>query len=161
MLFRKIEEKDKKQLFQLQYKFHVMFHREKLLKDSPIRPIIEYINPDISIKKAIEEMYDGSHFCFVSEENGRIIEFITGKIMKHLGKVFNKEGYIDDLFVIEGYRSKGIGRKLYTLLLKEFKKQKCTHLGIEVYAENKKAQDLYHKLRFHDFILILKKRFNE
>lgn len=139
--------------------FHNIFHRRKLLVNSPISPLIQYLNPDETIHKAVSELLSKRLTTFVVEDNGKLIGYISGKIIRNKGKVFHTEGYVDDWFVRKNYRSKGIGRKLYKVLLKEFQKRNCSHLGIGAYAENKKAIDFYHKLGFKDFTLTLKKQF--
>jgi ribosomal protein S18 acetylase RimI-like enzyme len=158
MTIRKVEEKDKEQLLNLHKIFHINFHHEELLQNSPILPIIKYADPKVSMKHAVDEMFDGSHISFIAEKDGEIIAFIGGKINELVYKVHNKEGYIDDWFVKETYRSKGIGKKLYDALTLEFKKLGCTHLAIGAYCENKQALDFYRKLGFFDFTVTLKKK---
>ena len=158
MVVRKVEEKDRSKLLQLHHDLHIKYQREHLLKNSPVQSIIEYVDPNSSMKESVEELFDGSHFAFVAEMDGKIVGFISGKINKLEDKTHNKEGYIDDWYVEGDHRSKGIGKQLFDALVDEFKKQGCTHLAISAYAENSEALELYRKLGFHDFSVILKKK---
>lgn len=159
MIFRKFGKQDRAQLLKLLYEFRIDFHRNKLLKNSPILPMLEYKNRQKTMKKSIEELYDGSHICFLAEEKKRIVGYISGKIIELPHKLFDKEGYIDDWYVKESYRDKGVGGKLYNMLVTNFNKRKCSHVSIgSVYIDNKRVIDIYHHLGFLDFYLTLKKK---
>lgn len=136
--------------------FHNKFHRQELLVSSPIFPLVKYTNPKKSVEEAIGEMFKKDHISFVAEDRRKLIAHISGKIIERKGKVLNKEGYIDEWFVKKEYRGKGVGKKLYEVLLQEFKKRRCTHIGLDTYAENKEARKLYRKLGFKNYILIMK-----
>ncbi|MCL2888328.1 MAG: GNAT family N-acetyltransferase [Elusimicrobia bacterium] len=51
--------------------------------------------------------------------------------------------YMDDLFVLEPYRRKGLGRKLLEAVIAEAKKQKCAGVRWQVADWNAPAQKLY------------------
>jgi GNAT superfamily N-acetyltransferase len=54
--------------------------------------------------------------------------------------------YLEDLFVKEEYRGKGIGTKMFKELAKEAKAHKCARFQWQVLDWNQKAIDLYHKI---------------
>jgi ribosomal protein S18 acetylase RimI-like enzyme len=156
-MIRKVRESDKKQLYSLLYEFHVGFHREKLLKDSPILQFTSYKDPDQRIKSGVEDLFKDGSVVFVAEENGELVGYIHGNIKLKEFYISNKEGYIEDLYVKQDFRNKGIGKLLYGELLTVFKEAECTHVGISAYSENSQAIEFYHKLGFKDFVLEMKK----
>ncbi|TAK54523.1 MAG: GNAT family N-acetyltransferase [Bacteroidetes bacterium] len=54
--------------------------------------------------------------------------------------------YLEDLFVLPEYRRLGIGKKFFTLLLKEARKRKCGRIEWTVLDWNRLAIDFYNKL---------------
>jgi diamine N-acetyltransferase len=58
--------------------------------------------------------------------------------------------FLDELFVSEGYRGRGIGRQAVQFLLGECRKAGIHAIRLEVDGSNEKARDLYLKLGFID-----------
>lgn len=54
--------------------------------------------------------------------------------------------YLEDLFVEEKFRHKGIGKELFLSCLKEAKKAKCGRMEWSVLTWNKNAIDFYEKI---------------
>jgi ribosomal protein S18 acetylase RimI-like enzyme len=55
---------------------------------------------------------------------------------------------IHDVFVLNDYRGKGVGRKLMKAIVAEAERRKCSRLTLEVRKDNVKAQNLYQSLGF-------------
>lgn len=55
---------------------------------------------------------------------------------------------VEDVFVHEGFRSKGIGTKLFEHIIKDLKDSPVKYLGLIVDKENNKAQKFYEELGF-------------
>ena len=84
-----------------------------------------------------ENIINSNYFYYVAVNDDKIIGFIschTQYLLHHCSKVAE----IQELFVNETYRGKGIGRLLINQLEKELKKSDC--LLIEVTAQNKRLQ---------------------
>jgi ribosomal protein S18 acetylase RimI-like enzyme len=58
--------------------------------------------------------------------------------------------FLDELFVSEGHRGRGIGSKAVRFLLDECRKAGIRAIRLEVDGSNEKARDLYRKLGFID-----------
>ena len=54
--------------------------------------------------------------------------------------------FLEDIFVSERYRSKGVGKILFDELIKLAKKKKCGRLDFTVLNWNKKAMKFYNRL---------------
>ncbi len=54
--------------------------------------------------------------------------------------------YLEDLFILPEYRRLGIGKKFFTVLLKEARKRKCGRMEWTVLDWNQLAIDFYNKL---------------
>ena len=86
---------------------------------------------------------------FTAEENGKIL----GRAYLYI--MFNdlhKEpfGFIEDVFVEEGNRGKGIGTKLVQAAIAEARKQNCYKIICTSRYENEQVHALYSKLGFKD-----------
>ena len=60
-------------------------------------------------------------------------------------------GFLEDVFVEEGNRGKGIGTKLVKEVIAEAKKQNCYKIICTSRYENSAVHDLYEKLGFKDY----------
>ncbi|MDR1553636.1 MAG: GNAT family N-acetyltransferase [Prevotellaceae bacterium] len=57
---------------------------------------------------------------------------------------------IHDVFVLNDWRGKGVGRKLMNAIIAEAGKRKCSRITLEVRKDNVKAQNLYQSLGFDE-----------
>jgi ribosomal protein S18 acetylase RimI-like enzyme len=57
---------------------------------------------------------------------------------------------IHDVFILQEYRGKGIGRQLMNAVISEAESRKCTRITLEVRDDNVKAQSLYKSLGFDE-----------
>src|SRR3989337_2426497 len=126
MIIRKPVASDRQQLLGLCTEFHKKYDREAALSTATL-PFSEHKDLDKDLRADLEDLFDENKFIvFVAEDGNALTGFIAGKINEYPEKVLDKEGFIDDWFIREGYRSKGIGRLLYQALIREFKKRGCT-----------------------------------
>ena len=105
-----------------------------------------------SRKELLKDIVGRNSFLFLAEDNGKVVGYISGKIIKD--SFFNQitVGYFNHIFVLKNYRSKGILRKLYFLLEKEFMKRKCEVSLLEVFSTNpaiKAFEKLDYKISTH------------
>lgn len=114
----------------------------------------EYANNIISkIKK-------NNGIIFLAFDNKKIVGCIVGIIEKQSKKnllecVPTKAGRILELFVADGYRNYGIGKKLIKKLENYLRKKKCDVIRVEVFEPNKKAHYFYNGLGFRDRVIDL------
>ena len=54
--------------------------------------------------------------------------------------------WLDDLYIMESYRSRGIGRKLMVALREEAEKHDCSHIGWTASPNNKRGQNFYERI---------------
>lgn len=57
---------------------------------------------------------------------------------------------IHDVIVLEGFRNKGVGKKLLTAVIEYAKKIDCSKITLEVREDNPRAQTLYKSLGFDE-----------
>ena len=72
-----------------------------------------------------------------------LVGYIAGQIKDKPQKIYNREGYIEDLLIRETFRKQGVGKRLFTALVAEFKYRHCTHIAIDTFVINKEAIDIY------------------
>ena len=86
----------------------------------------------------------------VVESGGVIAGFARGSVDHRSHHKLEKLGYIDEIYVKEEYRGKGLGKKLLSALANEFKQRKCDHIATHTDWENTIAQKLYHSFKMHE-----------
>lgn len=159
MVVRRSVSSDKDQLLVLFKKFDNYL---KKLFSEEFFPFTIYKDKDRTFSNILELwLTNPEYFIFVAEENNQIIGYICGTVKNKPLRVLNKEGSIEEWYVEEKYRGKGMGKQLYEELLKEFKKAGCTHLGLRVYTANNSAINIYRKMGFIDSELTMVKSLNK
>ena len=125
MTVRKAQAKDKKDISDLYYQLYSRHKGPKKL---------------IPIEK-----FQAKNLLFVAEENNNIMGFIWGTFINY---GISRYGYIDELFVKQKFRRKGVGTSLMKRMLEEFKKLKVWSLFVSIEKRDKKALSFYRKLGF-------------
>lgn len=82
------------------------------------------------------------HFI-VAEIEDTIIGYVWGSIDKRPHHKLKKMGYIDELFIVQEYRKKGIAKQLLNELEAFFVNKGCDFIFTNTDWENKNAQSLY------------------
>jgi ribosomal protein S18 acetylase RimI-like enzyme len=94
----------------------------------------------------IEKLSDPEAAVFVAED-GELVGYAMGWLRhRFLGK--GQTGYVNDVFVTEKARRKGIGGALMKTLVAWFKSRGADKVDLYVYAANEKAMGLYDSLGF-------------
>lgn len=115
------------------------------------------------VERLLIEVRDKQGVIYIAEEHG--IQIGCGAcIIQHWSQtdlyehVPAKTGRITELHIVDGHRSKGIGRMLMTCMEDYFKEQECIFSRTEVLSDNKNAYDFYQKLGYQDrFVDVIKK----
>ena len=95
---------------------------------------------------------------FVAEEKGKLVGYASSEIIPNSRRIrYEKQGHLYNLYVIPRYRGKNIGKRLLEKSLDWFKKRKVKDLKIMAYEWNKRAQKLYRKYGFRDYMLMMMK----
>ena len=101
---------------------------------------------DLKIKKEFNEIFSSSkRFLLVSENKKEINGFLMGTL---LNSIWQKSGYLDDIFVSNKVRKKGVGKLLIKEFMRILKLKKAKTLRLGVNPKNKTASKMYKKLGF-------------
>lgn len=115
-----------------------------------IRELAEFEQAPDAVTNTVEDMERdgfGTNPVFgfhVAEDQGKIVGMALYFVKYSTWK--GKGFYLDDFFVTEKYRNRGIGKKLFDEYVKEAKLAGATHLHWQVLDWNKKAIDFYNRL---------------
>lgn len=104
--------------------------------------------------KQIEEStmnYIQQQYCFVAIKNERIVGMITGKISSERPWFIEQTAILNNIYVEEEYRRKGIATKLYERFCLEIKKKEITKIELHTMNNNKSAIKFYKKLGFEPY----------
>jgi len=111
-------------------------------------PVVESVktDPERKRKRIIQiEKFNAKNFLLVAEENKRVIGFIWATFINY---GFSRFGYIEELFVKNEFRNKGIGTALVKNIMKIMKKLKVDALFVTTEKRYKDAIKLYKNLEF-------------
>ncbi|MFT4049062.1 MAG: GNAT family N-acetyltransferase [Solirubrobacterales bacterium] len=95
-----------------------------------------------------ERWYGDGGFAFVAVEDGRDIGFV---FCTERDGLFGYEsspriGYVEDIVVLPGARTGGVGRALMDAARKRFKERGYSHFELSSVPGNESARDFYRKL---------------
>lgn len=93
----------------------------------------------------------------VASEATEVIGYAVGRIT-NLPSFFERRhrGYIHDVFVREGFRRRGVGRRLVEEILAWFRRRGVTLVELTVAANNDAAISFWERLGFHIYMFQMK-----
>ncbi len=158
MIIRKAVISDKRQLLNLFNEFDEYFTIHHLFSEKFL-PFTKYKDKNKIFNEVVEDyIQKPEYYLFVAENNKELVGYICGSIKNIDCRVLDKEGSIEDWFVKEEWREKGVGKQLYDQLIDVFQKENCTHLGLRVFCANTDVIKMYHKMGFIDAELRMVKK---
>ncbi len=101
------------------------------------------INPYNPLK---DDNFNESIFFIAKDASNKVVGFIQGTIHERKNHKLNKLGYIDELYVQEIARWKGVAKNLFKELECDFKKQGCDHITTHTDIENDLSQHFYEQV---------------
>ena len=90
-------------------------------------------------------------FIFVAEEDEKIVGFITGEILHKEEWYTVQLGTINNLYVLEDYRHKGIGKQLMQTMMNSFREKGIETFELYAFSNNVDALKFYEKLGFKKY----------
>ena len=97
-------------------------------------------------------------FAIIAESNNAPVGYLVGGEAESPSyRTIEKIAEIDNMFVLEEFRQKGIGKKLFDAFLEWCRKNGYQKLKVEASAKNKGAIGFYKKLGFSDYTVSLEK----
>ena len=69
-----------------------------------------------------------------------------------------KVGYIEEFFLVEKFRGKGISTRLMNETIKWFKQKKIEFVSLCVFTKNKGVVNVYKKFGFESFSIYMRKK---
>ena len=144
-MFRKIQEKDKAFYINTANEFY----------DSNA---VDHKVPCRNIENTFNELMRSNEYaeCYIFEKDGEKAGYAL------LAKTFSQEAgglvlWIEEIYIREPYRSKGLGREFFNYIEKE-KDGDTVRIRLEVEEKNERAQSLYRQLGYEvlDYVQMIK-----
>ncbi len=148
---KEAQKKDINELVELLIDFKINLTPLTPLKAQKTR---KEIKPKYLIKKYLEkEICNKKNLFLVAEKNNSLVGFVLGKIKIKEHSVFKeiKYGSIENLWVCEKHRRKGLSKEFYKTLLNWFKKNNCKYISIKTLSKNP-IKKIYEKWGFESYI---------
>ena len=102
----------------------------------------------------------GIEHPLVAELNGQTVGFASLRLVPYLGEEA-PYAEISELYVLEGYRRRGIGRALMTELEAQARASGATCLNVLTGADNEPALALYRSMGLREFSIALQTWFSD
>jgi ribosomal protein S18 acetylase RimI-like enzyme len=106
-------------------------------------------------KRFLDQKFkDKNSLILIARDNGKPIGYCLGSIQKlDPNHKVNPEGYIFNIFVLDGYRRNGVGKKLIRAMIDWFKEKNIKRIVVDVTEKNKAGLAFFEKLgfRLHPF----------
>lgn len=137
MKLRKATIKDVDKVVELCHQYDL--HEHRLDKRVEVTPLKEY-------RKGLADMLrKGERTFLLFEDDSRAVGFIDYGIQIR-NKI--KMGTLNDIFIINKYRGRGLGTRLIHHVLDKMRKENCKYVKSGVRSKNIKAQELWIKEGF-------------
>lgn len=101
---------------------------------------------------------DSNSLIFVAEKDSRIIGYILAFISTYSYRSINPICEIENMFIEEKYRKKGIGKMLIEKVREEAKTRNVKRLRVGAIVQNEQAIKFYMSQGFSDVNLFLEKK---
>ena len=95
----------------------------------------------------------------VAEEDRLVVGYTFGQVMRRPTLASGDCGYIADVCVRDGWRGRGIGRRLHDRLRAWFLAQGVRAVEVQVVRANPAAQAFWRKMGYNDFLRTLRADF--
>jgi GNAT superfamily N-acetyltransferase len=157
---RTIRKNDEKQLLELVTNFLKKYQRSKIVSKK-LLSMIKYKDYDEHLREDVKKymkLNPKKAAVFVADNNGKLIGYIYGRILNKPKMVLSRIGIIEDWFVEDKYRGKGVGEMLWKKLISWFKEKRCNRLELDVFTTNKHAINIYHRLGFIDKLIVMTRK---
>ncbi|MFH1393715.1 MAG: GNAT family N-acetyltransferase [Candidatus Micrarchaeota archaeon] len=144
---RKAKLKDVPQIIKLWQEL-ISCHRETCGYDEPLFRYGEGYLP-IQTKWTEKCIRSRNSLVLVAEHEGKLVGYANAGIAK-LPEILmhNREIHMNGIYLLPGFRRKGIGTKLFSEIAKWGKRRKIFSIGLVVSVHNKNAYKSYCKLGF-------------
>ncbi|MFH0816628.1 MAG: GNAT family N-acetyltransferase [Methanobacteriota archaeon] len=151
MKIRRATLKDVDEMAEMAYEFEgYLIKLDDTLMETP--------PPKAAFKKVLRQgLGDEKHYIVVAEEKGNLVgmadfwaypEFLHGGL----------SGYLNNLYVREAQRGKGLGTKLLENLMEEAKRRGVVAMHIPVKPKNLRALEFYRKAGMDEELLMMERR---
>lgn len=138
-----IIQKLNQELFDFELPWHSTYNRDWPYQERGIQFFTDRLNEKDGI-------------IFIAFENDRPIGYLCGGWLRSY--TFRKEelfSQLDNMFIQQGFRNKGVGKKLLNEFIKWSKEKGVSIIRVDAVYENINALEFYRKNKFKDHSIIL------
>lgn len=156
MKIREASRKDVKQINSLNQQlneYHLKFDDYYKL-----RPNLE----DITTKYFENIITSEDSILLVAEDNKSVVGYIVGKVgVRPPVYEVDKRGLLSEMYVLEKYRGRGVGRELTERMISWFKERSIKYVELSVDRRNDLGYNVWKSLGFETWQLVMKMRINK
>jgi len=124
------------------------YHRR--LSNIPLKKINKAAVHNRYKKKILDHIKKKNNFILIALHNDQIIGYFIYLIRKDKNFVYSDVGVIKNAYITNKYRSKGIGNKMFSEIIKWFKTKKIKYVELYVDSKNKIGLNAWSKYGFKE-----------
>jgi GNAT superfamily N-acetyltransferase len=157
LTIRRAAMRDRDALVAFHHALYVSY-REKLVPPD-LRPLSAYRDFERALREDIEAMLRSStSVVLVAEESGRAVGYATGHVEDDPRRELSRKGVVEDWFVEDDMRGRGIGKELLDTLLEIFREVGCTIAESTTWPSNALARHAHERAGFSEVEVKFRRR---
>lgn len=154
---RRATRKDQATVLRFHHALYVEFRDEIAAPD--IIPLFAYKNMEATLREDVEGLLSArSAAVFLAEQAGQAVGYISGHIEVDHRRVLCRRGVVEDWYVADAARGRGIGPRLLNTLIDWFRADGCELVESGTWAFNERARKAHAKAGFTEIEIKLRKR---
>lgn len=133
-------------------------HRNSVVP-ADILPLYAYVDFESVLRQDVDGLLARAGcVVLIAEQEGRPVGYITGRVEHDARRVMARRGVVEDWYVEEAARGRGVGRALIDVLIDTFRREGCTLLESSTWASNEGARRAHRRLGFDETQIQFRKR---
>lgn len=125
-------------------------HRKDIVA-AELAPFYAYKNLPTALRDDVDAILRSPRsVVLIAEEGEQPVGYITGHIEEDRRRELSRKGVVEDWFVDQEARGRGVGRALFDGLVAAFRERGCVMLESTTWAGNDGARAAHRALGFHD-----------
>ena len=133
-------------------------HRDRLVPRD-LQALGAYRDLPSVLRADVDALLKGTDtVVLIGEQSGLPVGYATGRIENDLRRELRPKGIVEDWYVEESARGRGIGKALFEDLLTEFRNRGCAVAESRTWPTNRKALEAHRRAGFHEVEIMLRRR---
>lgn len=157
VVVRRATRKDQPVVLRFHRALYIEFRDQ--IADPALIPLFAYKDMEGTLREDVDGLLGArSARVYLAERAGEAVGYISGHLEVDHRRVLVRRGVVEDWYIAEGERARGVGQKLLAELTEWFKSEQCDLVESGTWAFNANARAAHKRAGFHEIEIKLRKR---